>query len=69
MTNNRFVPSPELNDRLAKQRILKENGKYNVAVLPASWNDKLLASAVVSTHRTAYIKGSEGQCYFQCSNG
>ena len=53
---------PELDERLAKQRIMKENGKYNIAVLPASWNNKLLASTVVSTHRTAYLKGSEGMC-------
>ena len=68
MINNIIAPFPELDERLAKQRILKENGKYNVAVLPASWNNKLLASAVVSTHRTAYIKGSEGMRYFECSN-
>ena len=51
----------ELDDKLARQRILKENGKYNIAILPATWDDKLSISTVVSTHRTAYIKWTDGK--------
>ena len=50
----------ELDNNLAKQRIVKENGKYSVIILPVSWSDKMSTGTVVSTHRTAYVRWTTG---------